>query len=55
MVSGQPPNAPTQADCQIFIDFLQLLPADSHGQRIGQGCVYPARVQTVADQLEAAA
>jgi phosphatidylinositol-3-phosphatase len=52
MVSGQAPNIETQADCPLFTDFLPGLPAPD-GQVIGQGCVYPASVKTVADQLEA--
>jgi phosphatidylinositol-3-phosphatase len=52
MISGQAPTAETQGDCQIYRDVLPGLPA-ADGQVIGQGCVYPASVQTVADQLEA--
>src|SRR6187551_2223431 len=52
MVSGQAPNIETQADCPMFTDFLPGTPA-SDGQVVGQGCVYPASVQTVADQLDA--
>ncbi|HYZ27717.1 MAG TPA: alkaline phosphatase family protein [Thermoleophilaceae bacterium] len=52
MVSGQAPNVETQADCPMFTDFTPGIPA-SDGQVVGQGCVYPASVQTVADQLEA--
>jgi hypothetical protein len=51
MVSGQAPNAVTQADCPDYVDMLPGLPA-ADGQVVGQGCVYPASVQTVADQLE---
>ena len=51
MVSGQAPNIQTQADCQIYTDFVPGLPAPD-GQVIGQGCVYPAAVQTIANQLE---
>jgi hypothetical protein len=51
MVSGQPPNPVTQADCQIFQDFVGTVGED--GVAVGQGCVYPAEVKTVADQLEA--
>src|SRR3954470_21072934 len=52
MVSGQSPNPQTQADCQFFTEFLPgTIGAD--GQAMGQGCVYPAAVKTVADQLEA--
>jgi phosphatidylinositol-3-phosphatase len=52
MVSGQSPNADTQADCPVFTDVLPATPA-ADGQVLGQGCVYPASVKTVADQLEA--
>ena len=51
MVSGQAPNIETQADCQFFTDFLPGTPA-ADGQYIGQGCVYPPGVETVANQLE---
>jgi phosphatidylinositol-3-phosphatase len=52
MVSGQSPTLVTQADCPLFVDVLPGLPA-ADGQVLGQGCVYPARVQTVAGQLVA--
>ena len=52
MVSGQAPNPQTQADCQLYTDFVPgTMGAD--GQALGSGCVYPAAVKTVADQLEA--
>jgi hypothetical protein len=51
MVSGQGPNAETQADCQFYTEFLPGLPT-SDGQYVGQGCVYPAGVQNIATQLE---
>jgi hypothetical protein len=50
MISGQAPNPDTQADCQTFSDF----PASAigpDGQQLGAGCVYPANVQTIGDQL----
>jgi hypothetical protein len=50
MVSGQAPNIDTQADCQIFSDFLPAIPT-TDGQFIGQGCVHPTAVKTIADQL----
>jgi hypothetical protein len=52
MVSGQAPAIATQADCQFYMD---LLPGfmGSDGQAVGQGCVYPQAVKTVADQLAA--
>jgi hypothetical protein len=53
MVSGQAPNVQTQADCQFYTDFFPGTPA-SDGQFIGQGCVYPPGVQTIASQLEGA-
>ena len=55
MVSGQPPNALTQADCQLFQDFLPAVldPREPNGIYIGQGCIYPASVHTIADELEA--
>lgn len=52
-ISGQGPNVDTQADCQLFSDFVQVSTA-SPGQAVGQGCVYPASVPTLAGQLTAA-
>ncbi|MEY2460779.1 MAG: phosphatidylinositol-3-phosphatase [Acidimicrobiaceae bacterium] len=56
LVSGQAPNAATQGDCQFFLDFAPSTPPviDANGQAVGQGCVFPAAVSTVADQLEGA-
>jgi hypothetical protein len=53
IVSGQPPNAQNQADCQAFTDFAGgvLLP---DGIESGTGCVYPANVQNIGTQLSAA-
>src|SRR3954454_11552523 len=51
VVSGQPPNPVTQADCQTFQEFLPGT-LDSNGVALGQGCVYPTAVKTIADQLE---
>jgi hypothetical protein len=53
LVSGQPPNASNQADCQIFSDFAGgiMLPS---GVEAGTGCVYPAEVQNIGTQLTAA-
>jgi phosphatidylinositol-3-phosphatase len=53
MISGQAPNPETQADCQVFADVLPGLAA-ADGQVIGDGCVYPASVPTLAGQLTAA-
>jgi hypothetical protein len=49
MVSGQPPNPQTQSDCQFYTDFVGAVGAD--GIATGQGCVYPADVGTIANQL----
>jgi phosphatidylinositol-3-phosphatase len=53
MVSGQGPNPVTQSDCQIYQEFLPGI-IGSDGQALGLGCVYPASVKTVADQLDSA-
>ena len=50
MVSGQPPNSNTQADCMFYNDFAGTVGPD--GIAVGQGCVYPAAVKTIGDQLE---
>ena len=52
MVSGQAPNPVTQSDCQSFTEFTQTGTA-ADGQAVGSGCVYPAGVKTIANQLEA--
>jgi phosphatidylinositol-3-phosphatase len=54
MVSGQAPNVVTQADCPFYFNFVPGIAAPSDGQVIGQGCVYPSQVKTVANQLESA-
>ena len=54
MVSGQAPNPQTQRDCPRMTEFRATGPLDAHGQLPGEGCVYPAKVKTVADQLRAA-
>jgi phospholipase C len=52
-ISGQGPNAETQADCQTYDEFVQTGTAPQ-GQAIGQGCVYPSSVPTLPGQLTAA-
>lgn len=52
-LSGQAPTMVTQGDCQIFMDQQPGTPGPD-GQSIGQGCVYPAGVQTLPNQLTAA-
>ena len=51
MVSGQPPNLQTQADCQLYTEMLPGTPRED-GVALGQGCVFPRGVPTVANQLE---
>jgi phosphatidylinositol-3-phosphatase len=50
MVSGQAANPTTQFDCQFY---MNMVPGTigPDGQAVGQGCVYPSPVKTVADQL----
>ncbi len=52
LVSGQPPNAENQADCQVFSDFAGALELPG-GIEGGEGCVYPANVQNIGTQLSA--
>ena len=60
-VSGQAPTEDTQADCaDNGFAFANVVPgtpdpdqAFNPGQVDGQGCVYPASVQTIANQLDA--
>lgn len=55
MISGQGPNVVTQADCPVFMNFIGDDPdPEHHGQARGRGCVYPASVPSLPDQLEAA-
>jgi hypothetical protein len=52
MISGQGPNPDTQADCVFYQDVVPgMIGAD--GQASGVGCVYPAAVKTISDQLAA--
>jgi hypothetical protein len=52
MISGQGANPTTQSDCGRFVEFVQTGTA-ADGQAVGSGCVYPAAVKTIADQLAA--
>ncbi len=54
MISGQAPNQQTQADCRTYADFAGTGQVATDGQVVGQGCVYPSSVLTVADQLQSA-
>jgi hypothetical protein len=51
-LSGQAPTLLTQSDCQVYVDVVPGV-AGPDGQAIGQGCVYPASVKTLPDQLDA--
>lgn len=53
-ISGQAPNPATQYDCSTYKDFSANGQIAADGQIVGQGCVYPASVLTVADQLRSA-
>ena len=50
-ISGQAPNPSTQADCPVYTPF-SATGTGAYGQLLGKGCVFPASVQTVADQLD---
>jgi hypothetical protein len=52
-ISGQSPNPQTQADCPNFADFVAT-GTGQYQQALGQGCVYPAAVKTIGDQLTTA-
>jgi hypothetical protein len=52
-ISGQGPNPQMQADCQSYTPLVGTGTA-SPGQAVGDGCVFPASVPTVAGQLTAA-
>jgi hypothetical protein len=53
MISGQAPSPQNQSDCPIFSDFTPDV-IGPNGQAVGSGCVFPADVKTIADQLDAA-
>jgi phospholipase C len=50
-VSGQGPNRQTQADCKVYSGFKGSRTV-SPQQAVGQGCVYPKSVKTIANQLQ---
>ncbi len=53
-VSGQAPTLATQADCPVWIPFPGHVVAGPYHQVLGEGCVYPAAVPTLGNQLSAA-
>ena len=53
MISGQAATLQTRTDCPIYQDYT-LTGVTADGQAIGSGCVYPATIQTLPDQLAGA-
>jgi len=53
-VSGQAPTIATQSDCPLWVPFAGQVIAGPYHQVLGEGCVYPAAVQTLGNQLSAA-
>ena len=51
-ISGQSPNHDTNTDCVKYVNFVST-GTGAYGQALGQGCVYPASVKTIGDQLHA--
>ncbi|MEO8993789.1 MAG: alkaline phosphatase family protein [Rhodanobacter sp.] len=52
LISGQAPNHDTQEDCDLYSEFVATTgKLDANGQLAGSGCIYPAIVKTVANQL----
>ena len=52
-VSGQSPSLATQADCPVWTPFPGNRVAGPYLQVLGEGCVYPAAVPTLGNQLSA--
>jgi phosphatidylinositol-3-phosphatase len=53
MLSGQAPTPQTDNDCTTYENY-NMTGTTSDGQAVGTGCVFPASVQTLPDQLTAA-
>ena len=53
-VSGQAPDLGTQSDCPLRVPFAGQVIAGPYRQVLGEGCVYPAAVPTLGNQLSAA-
>lgn len=51
LISGQGPTKQTAANCPDYGDVTPGDPLGDQGQASGDGCVYPADVKTLADQL----
>lgn len=54
LLSGQGPNPETERGCPTY-DALAPAGVGAHGLATGSGCLYPASVQTLADQVQTAA
>jgi hypothetical protein len=52
MLSGQAATPQTRNDCGTYADYI-LTGVTPDGQAIGTGCVYPASIKTLPDQLNA--
>jgi hypothetical protein len=52
-ISGQSPSRSTQLDCSTYTNFVAT-GTGAFGQALGDGCVYPKTVKTIADQLTTA-
>jgi hypothetical protein len=53
-ISGQGPSYQTQHDCPVYSPFRETRPVVKPQQVVGNGCVYPKKVHTLAGQLDAA-
>ncbi|NKF23082.1 alkaline phosphatase family protein [Solimonas marina] len=53
MISGQASSKSTESDCTTYSDFT-MSGTTEDGQAIGDGCVYPASIKTLPDQMTAA-
>jgi phosphatidylinositol-3-phosphatase len=54
-ISGQPPNAATEADCPTLTEFPPTATTSSAEVLAGEGCVWPVATNTLAGQLGVAA
>ncbi|MBV9383005.1 MAG: hypothetical protein JOY82_09300 [Streptosporangiaceae bacterium] len=53
-VSGQAPDVATQLDCPVWLPFAGHVVISPYHQLLGAGCVFPASVPTLGNQLSAA-
>ncbi len=53
-ISGQGPDRATQQDCAVYTRFKETGRVRKPQQVVGNGCVYPATVNTLPRQLDAA-